>query len=934
MKTNTYFDILPGKSDHTDTDKWLPLIMHLYDTAGIMNCLARDWLPESVRRRIEDSIYNGSSLDRLIQFIALVHDIGKVTPVFCERICESLPTVRDVLVNCGLLPSEGSQFLDPKLSPHSTAGEAVLIKYGVPNGIAAIIGAHHGKPRDNDSDFNRELEIRAANYYGSDGASSSQGRLWEEMRAEWFKLSLELSGYESPDEIPPLDEATQFVLSGLLIVADWIASNPEYFPLIPLSEGYRDEYYPERVNSAWQKLNLPRPWESGRYAIDDEAFGELFGFAPNCVQQAIIEVMSTSVSPGICVIEAPMGCGKTEAALAAADIIAAKHECGGLFFGLPTQATANGIFPRLLQWAKRESGETAHSIRLAHGMAELNDDYRALFSGRAEVDEDDNDGNVRYGDVRVHSWFSGRKQALLADFVIGTVDQLLMVGLKQKHLMLRHLGVAGKVVIIDECHAYDAYMNKYLDRVLNWLGVYGTPVILLSATLPKKRRSELIDAYHGKPRKRIGGTDAHEAWRESVGYPLVTWTDGDRIEQLSCESGARGYTVRFERLEDERLCEYIGERLCDGGSAGIIVNTVKRAQKLAETIRECMPEYDVILIHSSFTAPDRAQKEEIIRRRLGKRSTPDERNRLIVVGTQVLEQSLDIDFDIMVTDLCPMDLLLQRVGRLHRHERMRSDKLQAAVCAVLGSDELDEGSRAVYHDWALLRTRALLPDTAVIPDDIPKLVQAAYEDISAVERGDAELTKAHDEMVFDTAEKETRAKTFMLKPTKRVNGKSYSSDTIVNLLNTDATDDEQRGEAMVRDIKPTIQVLAMMLCGDGRIGFLSDDENAQSDANVRSNVNTLSADHAPSDEDARRVAIQKLTLPYVLSQDYNYNDTVDELEQLNADILPEWQKSGWLKGELILLFDGNRKCELGGYELSYSRELGLTYTKQGGTDNG
>ena len=928
MKTNTYFDILPGKSDRTDADKWLPLIMHLYDTAGIMNCLARDWLPESIRERIEGSINNGSSFEQLIQFIALVHDIGKATPVFCERICESLPTVRDVLVEYGLLQSEGSQFLDPKLSPHSTAGEAVLIKYGVPNGIAAIVGAHHGKPRDRDDKFKKELSIHSANYYGSNGENSSLGRLWEETRAEWFKLSLELSGYESPDEIPPLDEATQFVLSGLLIMADWIASNPEYFPLIPLAEGYRDEYYPERVTSAWHKLNLPPPWESGRYSIDDEAFAGLFGFVPNRVQQAIIEAMSAANSPGICIIEAPMGCGKTEAALAAADIIAAKHECGGLFFGLPTQATANGIFPRLVEWAKCESEETAHSIRLAHGMAELNEDYRALFCGRAEIDEDDIDGNGRYGDVRVHSWFSGRKQALLADFVIGTVDQLLMVGLKQKHLMLRHLGIAGKVVIIDECHAYDAYMNKYLDRVLNWLGVYGTPVILLSATLPKCRRGELIDAYHGKPRKRIGGTDAHEAWRESVGYPLVTWTDGDRIEQLSCESGARGYTVRFERLADERLCGYIGEQLSDGGSAGIIVNTVKRAQKLAETIRKCLPDYDVILIHSSFTAPDRAQKEEIIRRRLGKRSTPDERNRLIIIGTQVLEQSLDIDFDIMVTDLCPMDLLLQRVGRLHRHERVRPDKLQAAVCAVLGAHELDEGSRAVYHDWALLRTRSLLPDSAVIPDDIPKLVQTAYEDISAVERGDAELLVAYEEMEFDTAQKETRAKSFMLKPTKRVKGKSYSSGTIVNLLSTDATAGEQRGEAMVRDIKPTIQVLAMMLCGDGRIGFLSDDEN------MRSDKNTLSADHTPSDEEARRVAIQKLTLPYVLSQDYNYNDTVDELEQLNANILPEWQKSGWLKGELILLFDGNRKCELGGYELSYSRELGLTYIKQGGTDNG
>ena len=151
-------------------------------------------------------------------------------------------------------------------------------------------------------------------------------------------------------------------------------------------------------------------------------------------------------APGILVLEAQMGVGKTEAALAAAEILAARFEEGGLYFGLPTQATANGIFDRLKGWAVTQSEEVVHTIRLAHGMAELNEEYRALFQGQAHTQEE-----AQEDGLLVHSWFQGSKQALLADFVIGTVDQLLLAGLKQKHIMLRHLGLAGKIVIVDEC---------------------------------------------------------------------------------------------------------------------------------------------------------------------------------------------------------------------------------------------------------------------------------------------------------------------------------------------------------------------------------------------------------------------------------------------------------------------------------------------------
>ena len=252
-----------------------------------------------------------------------------------------------------------------------------------------------------------------------------------------------------------------------------------------------------------------------------------FGFAPNAVQRAVLEAVDTAAEPGILILEAQMGVGKTEAALAAAEIMANRFGLGGVFFGLPTQATANGIFPRLLGWADTQSEETLpQAIKLAHGMAELNESYLRLQGRGVQLEEDAQEEHQ----VQVHQWFRGNKQALLANFVIGTVDQLLLAALAQKHVMLRHLGLAGKVVIIDECHAYDTYMNCYLDRALEWLGWYKVPVILLSATLPARRRTELVEAYQQKKgcpgravenQLRLSAADMDE-WRrgKADGHPI------------------------------------------------------------------------------------------------------------------------------------------------------------------------------------------------------------------------------------------------------------------------------------------------------------------------------------------------------------------------------------------------------------------------------
>ncbi len=448
------------------------------------------------------------------------------------------------------------------------ASEAILLELGCPPGVASIVGAHHGKPQqDGLNDFvDEQLENHPDNYWGR-----GQEAIWRAMWQEMLDNALQESGFSDVTELPTLTIPAELLLTGLLTMADWIASNTTYFPLIPVEETGRETDYPARVERAWGRLNLTAPWESPYNSMDAGAFRQQFGFLPNSLQQVVLETADNISMPGLLIIEAQMGVGKTEAALAAAEVFANRCQAGGLFFGLPTQATANGIFDRLRDWAETQSEDMVHSIRLAHGMAELNEDYRQLFPGRAVTEEDSDRGNDPESGVLVHRWFQGNRQALLADFVIGTVDQLLMAALKQKHLMLRQLGLAGKVVVVDECHAYDTYMNCYLDRALTWLGRYQVPVILLSATLPARRRAELVNAY-------LGGQAAEGGWQTSRGYPLLTWTDGGQVCQRTVPLMEAGRTVQVTPLTEDRLPALLREKLAQGGCAGVIVNTVRKAQ--------------------------------------------------------------------------------------------------------------------------------------------------------------------------------------------------------------------------------------------------------------------------------------------------------------------------------------------------------------------
>lgn len=890
---------MAAKSDPERSGRWLPLWMHGRDTAGVLRRLVQNWLPEAVRAELG---LEEETLARVAVYLGLAHDLGKATALFQGKILRALPEARERLEAFLPLPEPCSY---AGKSPHARASEAILLELGCPMGLACVAGAHHGKPQQNGLDdlVECQMEFYPRNYWGRGQEKQWRGA-WEALH----EAALRQSGFADVQELPVLTQPQEMLLTGLLSMADWIASNTTYFPLIPEEELGAEDAYPSRVDRGWRALHLTAPWESGCIAMEDDAFLARFGFPPNAMQREVLDAAAETAAPGIWILEAQMGAGKTEAALAAAEVFAARFQAGGLFFGLPTQATADGLFPRLSAWAAAQSQDMAHSFRLAHGAAQWNEAYAQMLEGRAITQEDEPEEGVW-----VHRWFQGGKLALLADFVLGTVDQLLLAALQQKYVMLRHVGLAGKVVIVDECHAYDAYMNEYLDRALNWLGCYRVPVLLLSATLPARRRAELVQAY-------LGGRAPEGDWKRSRGYPLLTWTEGERVRQRALPDEGKAREVRCLRIEEDGLVPLLREKLAQGGCAGVIVNTVKKAQEIALRLKEALPGFAIELLHAQMLQTDRAQKEERLRQVLGRLSTAAQRDCRIVVGTQVLEQSLDIDFDFLVTELCPMDLLLQRIGRLHRHARCRPELLRKAVCAVLvgAGGALDAGSRAVYGQWLLCRTLAFLPERLRLPSDIPRLVQAVYgweeEECLAVP---PEWEKAREEYQLAQDKRRARAKAYAI---SRPQTRAFDEATLEDLMKSVGAPSDAAALAAVRDGDPSLDVLVMMRDREGRVRFLPWQEGGR----------VVPTDAPPSREESLSIARQRLRLPGYFSKRWNIDEGIRELEEQNLRDLAEWQRAPLLKGELVLLLDAEMRAELAGACLRYDRELGLTYWKEEG----
>ncbi|MGI6085011.1 MAG: CRISPR-associated helicase Cas3' [Acetivibrionales bacterium] len=916
------------KTKGNQEKRWLPLFVHLSDAAEIARFIWNQWLPPCTKRKITMSIYKeleitSDSEDAALPcfvFLAAVHDLGKATPAFQGRLMstEFDEQLRKQINDAGLtFPGT----IHHRQARHHWASQLILENNKFSRKLAVILGGHHGQPPS-------IMQLKDLRAYLRDLGWDKGQELWCDVQHEFLSYAITLAGVsEQEAQSWQPDITAQVLLSGLVIMVDWIASNETLFPHIDLFEYLKPS--DNRAMSAWNKLKLPDCWIPTNAWMDKNFYEKRFDKKPRSIQTAILNTLKDVSQPGIVILEAPMGEGKTEAALATAELLANKMKRNGIFFALPTQASANGLFLRFCRWIENLEDGVNHAVRLAHGKADLNELYNKIKEATKEIESywvGGEEEDTIEDTIIVHDWFSGRKKGILTEFAIGTIDQVLMGGLKQKHLALRHLGLANKVVILDECHAYDAYMSQYLYKILNWLGAYGVQVIVLSATLPGEKRKQLIEAYLNKnitpvlEYDPLFGREESEAlelpsWITTYDYPIITYTNGYDIFQENVCGQNRSLTISLEVLSsDEQIISVLENLLSDGGCAGIIVNTVKRAQKIAYELNQRYGDECVQLLHSRFVAMDRVQKEKELFEKLGPDADINGKrpHRCIVVGTQIFEQSCDLDFDILITDICPMDLLIQRIGRLHRHERKRLAKLMKPICFISGITEtgFDSGAENIYGKYLLMNTQALLPSHITLPKDIPQLVQKTYNPVGllikpALQDVYKDAKSKHEHQI---SQRKRKALDFQISsPNKRI-------DNLVGWLDTSITDDPsgKRGEATVRDTDNTLEVLVVQQVNK---------EYYMLPWLTKFGGQRIPTDIPPPTELTRAMLECSLQLPRELC--WNIDKTIEELEKISLKNLWVWQRSPLLKGELFLILDSQLNTELCGYSLHYDQSYGL-----------
>ncbi len=471
--------------------RYHPLLNHMLDVAAVAERVWDECFAPCMRNRIEGFL--GSDARSLLVFLAGAHDIGKASPGFQKR-------------DSDLCKDSGLPFsLNDQSRPHGHISAHILNKAlkscAASATFAQIAGGHHGVfPRA------AELCMGADSLGNKDWNAARDSLLQEFAQTIGFNLSQPTKTLNEPE-----DPALVPILAGFISVVDWIGSNQEFFPCIAdygsLSQISASDYWKqakEKAHKALEQLGWVPAVEFGQ----KKSFGDVFkGYTPNEIQSVAVSLVERQNSPYFMIVEAPMGQGKTEAALYGADMAMCRGFARGMYIAMPTQATGNAMFKRVVDDYLKDRGHKGKlNVQLVHGDALLAAAQAASvlageiaeFNPQSIEEHDDTEESVSdKGDVEAQSWFTAKKRPLLAPFGIGTIDQSLLSVLQTKHWFVRLFGLAGKVVIFDEVHAYDAYMSTILERLLHWLAEVGCTVILLSATLPDAKRKGLAQAYSG-----------------------------------------------------------------------------------------------------------------------------------------------------------------------------------------------------------------------------------------------------------------------------------------------------------------------------------------------------------------------------------------------------------------------------------------------------
>ena len=725
-----------GKAQSCDPGRgpqWHPLAYHSLDVAAVGEALLTS------HGGVGNSISSLLGLpreesDRLTCYLLALHDIGKFARKFQAKAPHIYPEC------LGDHPTRLAANYD-----HGAGGlrlfDADTDAFKLPEGarsrvwrplVSAVTG-HHGappEPRGRES-----MTTLRGNDFGLAGVAAAH---------EFLQRARDLLA--PPQEVHALESRhtrrASFAVAGLAVLADWIGSNQEWFP------------YTEPVQDLDAYWNCARA--RAQRAVRDAGvlpaaasaslgYGELIGpgAEPSPMQRWARDVPLPD-GPALFMIEDETGSGKTEAALMLAHRLIASGAADGFYVALPTMATANAMFDRLESAYRHLFADApAPSIALAHGARGMHERFRAAmsrggqdespYSGRGVADE----ASEITASAACAAWIADdRRRTFLADAGVGTIDQALLSVLPNRHQSLRLLGLMRRVLILDEVHAYDAYMQREMERLLEFQAGLGGSAILLSATLPLLVRERLTDAF-----AKGLGIDADDEC-PSMAYPLATIRAADFGASTSVPGRpgrARTLPVRFLRSLDEALDEI--ERAAGDGKAVLYIrNTVDDALDAHAALKA--RGLDPCLFHARFALVDRLAIERRVVSTFGKDGGSGDREGRVLIATQVVEQSLDLDFDALITDLAPMDLLIQRAGRLWRHDhREREGRPELLVVAPEPVDDAGEEwfsrefprARYVYPDHARLwLTARALQDTDAhaieSPGGLRSLVESVYGD--------------------------------------------------------------------------------------------------------------------------------------------------------------------------------------------------------------
>lgn len=646
-----------------------------------VNIITHSIITGNVAKKLRDFFIEelkSKILNEDIDIIASLHDIGKANPYFQERI------------------EFGKEKETEK--PHSEITEATL-KDRFPK-VSEILGKHHGYSSDT---LNPEAEI-----YG--------GKEWNNLRLQLLeKLEKEFN-----KKLKDIDNDIKInVLAGLVTVSDWIASGIE-FEDIKDHQNHIDKLV---INAGFVKPTLKKGL----------TFKDIFEFEPNEIQKDVISKIDNFSE---CIIEAPMGTGKTETALYLTYKILEQDKANGIYFALPTQLTSEKIFDRFGTFLEKILDPNyKFKPKLLHSNSWLKE---TSISGEGEL------GN---------SWFDYRKRGLLAPFAVGTVDQALMSVLNVKHNFVRTFGLLGKVVIIDEVHSYDIYTGTLIKELIKNLREIGSKVIILSATLREKEKYELLN----------------NANSQNSSYPLITYRNDKGINFIKTSySDQKEVNLKFTDNEELAIDACL-EKLEQGYQILWIENSVQEAQNIYKKINSKIDsqKMECGLLHSRFIKIDREEIESKWLKYFDKKSGEYRKQKgRVIVGTQVLEQSLDIDADFLITKIAPIDMLLQRIGRLWRHNvnnrfRPEKSKIETLIISpnkekILENPEVLEDTGKVYSKYVICRTLEVIQklDKISLPKDIRNLIEKTYE-----ERSESDMI---DRFKRDLYEKSNKLKQYAL----------------------------------------------------------------------------------------------------------------------------------------------------------------------------